>query len=117
MFKQKVEFYLKSLYGASYTESQTTAIISLVNDYQKSKPVTAKLPNERTAYLISYGDSISGDQNTPLATLRNFLLRQVGTAITDVHLLPMFPYTSDDGFSVITGRSIRNWETGAILPR
>ncbi|MEI6285341.1 MAG: sugar phosphorylase [Bacillota bacterium] len=119
MFKQKVEFYLKALYGANYNASRTTAIINLVNSYQQAKPKTAKPPNERTAYLISYGDSISGDQTTPLATLRKFLLRQVGTAITDVHLLPMFPYTSDDGFSVTDYRAIDpelgNWSDIAAL--
>ena len=37
----------------------------------------------------------------PLVLLNDFLTRHVGDAISAVHILPFFPYTSDDGFAVI----------------
>ena len=57
--------------------------------------------NERTAYLITYGDAISANGSTPLQALHTFSLRYLQGIISDIHLLPMFPYSSDDGFSVI----------------
>ncbi|MGX9416234.1 alpha-amylase family glycosyl hydrolase [Vibrio sp. RC27] len=51
--------------------------------------------------LITYGDSINESGNPPLHTLNTFLNHNVKGIISAVHLLPCFPYTSDDGFSVV----------------
>ncbi len=56
--------------------------------------------------LISYGDMVCANNEAPLATLRRFLEQHVGDAISAVHLLPMFPYSSDDGFAVIDYRQV-----------
>ena len=34
------------------------------------------------------------------------LREQVGDVVSDVHLLPMFPWTSDDGFAVVDHRQV-----------
>ena len=60
----------------------------------------------RTAYLITYGDSIRRHGEAPLHTLTAFLHEYVGDALSDVHLLPMFPWTSDDGFAVVDHRAV-----------
>jgi glucosylglycerate phosphorylase len=60
----------------------------------------------RTAYLITYADSIRRRGEAPLHTLTAFLREHVGTALSDVHLLPMFPWTSDDGFAVVDHRAV-----------
>ncbi|MBL0887510.1 DUF3459 domain-containing protein [Myceligenerans sp. I2] len=62
--------------------------------------------DEATAYLICYGDSICRDGQPPLATLAQELRTHVGDAVTDVHLLPIFPWTSDDGFAVVDYREV-----------
>ena len=64
--------------------------------------------------LIAYADCMAGaDSLSPLATLQHFLLKWVGDAISHVHLLPFYPYTSDDGFAVSEYRSVKeshgNW--------
>lgn len=63
------------------------------------------------AILICYGDMIRTDRmddggEPPLATLRRFLNERVGDALSAVHVLPFFPYSSDDGFSVIDYRAV-----------
>lgn len=63
-------------------------------------------PNEAAAVLITYGDSIRRDGQTPLHTLGEILHDHVGDLVTDVHLLPMFPWTSDDGFAVVDHRQV-----------
>ncbi|MBT9313017.1 alpha-amylase family glycosyl hydrolase [Leptothoe kymatousa] len=51
--------------------------------------------------LITYGDSIVGEDTSPLQTLHQFLNTHLSDTVTGVHILPFFPYSSDDGFSVI----------------
>jgi sucrose phosphorylase len=56
--------------------------------------------------LITYGDMVQSSGETPLATLRRFLHERVGDAVSAVHVLPFFPYSSDDGFAVIDYRVV-----------
>ena len=63
-------------------------------------------PTERTACLITYGDGIRRRGEAPLHTLAGFLDEHVGDVVSDVHLLPMFPWTSDDGFAVVDHRAV-----------
>lgn len=62
--------------------------------------------NERDTLLITYADSIIDDSHKPLVVLNEFLLKHLSDAIVSVHLLPFFPYSSDDGFSVIDFRKV-----------
>lgn len=61
----------------------------------------AERVTERDVMLITYGDSLRAPGQPPLRTLRDFLLRHVAGVISAVHVLPFFPYSSDDGFSII----------------
>ena len=56
---------------------------------------------ERDAILITYGDQISEPPAPPLETLAEVLTAYAEGIISGVHILPFFPYSSDDGFSVI----------------
>jgi len=64
--------------------------------------------------LITYGDGIQRKEEAPLKTLKALLDEELEGYISAVHLLPMFPYTSDDGFSVSDFRLINpdlgDWE-------
>ncbi|MEV2450328.1 hypothetical protein ABND49_02140 [Paenibacillus larvae] len=71
-----------------------------MKEWQNKKWTTSHPISEKNVYLITYGDSIYEEGVPTLVTLQKFLSSKVGEAVTDVHLLPMFPYTSDDGFSV-----------------
>jgi sucrose phosphorylase len=51
--------------------------------------------------LITYGNSIVDGNNPPLVLLNDFLHRHLDRVIPAVHILPFFPYTSDDGFAVV----------------
>lgn len=57
--------------------------------------------SEKDAWLITYGDSINSEAATPLATLNRFAKEKLADVINGIHILPFFPYSSDDGFSVI----------------
>ncbi len=66
--------------------------------------------DEQSILLITYGDSLIDDkgQDKPLKILNNFLNKYVGNSFEFVHLLPFFPYTSDDGFSVVDFRKVNS---------
>lgn len=57
--------------------------------------------DEKDCILITYGDSIVKHDELPLITLKHFLDQHLKGVINGVHILPFFPYSSDDGFSVI----------------
>ncbi len=58
--------------------------------------------DQNKVILITYGDSILGSaEEKPLVTLERFLSKYLSETITGVHILPFFPYSSDDGFAVI----------------
>lgn len=83
--------------------------------------------NESDVILITYGDSliepseetVEGMKKPPLQTLYTFLNRYCSNAINNVHILPFFPYSSDDGFSVIdystVNQSLGDWSDVASI--
>ena len=70
--------------------------------------------HEGDAILISYGDTFTCDDRSPLACLYAFLDEVCEGEISGVHILPFSPYSSDDGFSVIDYRAVNpdlgGWE-------
>lgn len=66
---------------------------SKINDIQGSL-------SEKDILLITYGDSVQKQGQTHLKTLKEFVDNYCLPEINSTHILPFFPYTSDDGFSV-----------------
>lgn len=70
--------------------------------------------SERDTLLITYGDTLTEPGEAPLRTLADFLETRLRDAFSAVHLLPYFPFTSDDGFAVSSYREVRpdlgDWE-------
>jgi sucrose phosphorylase len=78
--------------------------------------------DQEDVVLITYGDSVyqpspdlsDGVIEAPLKTLHTFLKRYCIHAVNHVHILPFFPYSSDDGFSVIdystVNESLGDWD-------
>lgn len=92
---------LKLIYKEKYKDEYLNELISLIKSQDKREFKAQKEISEENVYLITYGDSIYEKGEKTLKTLKKFLNRNVKDTITDVHLLPMFEYTSDDGFSVV----------------
>lgn len=81
--------------------------------YEEKESFRAWL-TEEDVMLITYGDTLQKEGKDGIKTLHKFLKKYVGDAVSSVHLLPMYPYTSDDGFSVVDYRQINpdlgSWE-------
>ncbi len=115
-FEQTVHHYLTHLYGPRAGEVQRRIGQHLANFRTAS---TASPPantaghdaptwSEKDQWVICYGDSILDEGTPPLAVLDTFLQSYLGDAISGVHVLPFFPWSSDDGFSVIHYREVNS---------
>ncbi|WP_417535089.1 sugar phosphorylase [Methylophaga sp.] len=64
--------------------------------------------------LITYGNSVKKEGEAPLKTLYRFLNNEISGYINGVHILPFFPYCSDDGFAVMdyyeVNKALGDWE-------
>ncbi|WGO99337.1 alpha-amylase family glycosyl hydrolase [Saccharophagus degradans] len=103
-----VETHLRFIYDEqSYPDLDhaqlARKLIKIVElDEQCLKPaVHESLWDEQDVLVITYGDSIKKEGEPPLDTLNNFFNKYLADTVNGVHILPFFPYSSDDGFSVI----------------
>ena len=67
---------------------------------QRVRPPGNTLWSQKDSVVITYGNTVIDGQHKPLDLLHDFLRRYLADAITGVHILPFFPFTSDDGFAV-----------------
>jgi len=67
---------------------------------QNPRSPSGDIWTEEDAILITYGNSIQDGVHKPLDLLLDFYLEQLQGALNSIHILPYFPYTSDDGFAV-----------------
>jgi sucrose phosphorylase len=93
-----------------YEPIASTLLKSMRLSSNCSVPTTPRVNwTEKDVVLITYGDSIQVSQNEenqkqvekPLKTLKKFLDDKLKGVINSVHILPFYPYSSDDGFAVI----------------
>ena len=119
---QLIETRLERLYPQRGQEL-ASQIYSLIDEYRSAdtgSDVAAELWNEHDVVLITYGDHLRSAEATPLGTLGQWLESTgLDELFSVVHLLPFYPYSSDDGFSVIDYMQVKpefgDWEDVARL--
>ena len=97
------------LYGRNKAQNIFKKINELIGRYQKnsaSKITTADFLNEKDVVLITYGDNIQAINKNPLQSLFKFADEYLKQAINIIHILPFYPYSSGDGFSVIDYKKV-----------
>ncbi|MGA0112289.1 MAG: sugar phosphorylase, partial [Chthoniobacterales bacterium] len=67
---------------------------------QKHRAGPESFDDPAEALLITYGDQVTREGESPLSVLRGFLDQRARGLVSGVHLLPFYPWSSDDGFSV-----------------
>ncbi len=112
-----VESHLQFIYeGECDHEALSKRILTIMDlaSTTSKPPVHNSIWDEEDVYLITYGDSIRQENEAPLKTLLKFYQGELKDAVNSVHILPFFPYSSDDGFSVIdyvqVNDSLGEWE-------
>jgi len=92
---------IHKLYPPDIAEKAIESIVELIFKYKAritSKPYHL---SEKDVILITYGDQVNKDYEPSLHTLKEFLDKHLKESINSVHILPFYPYSSDDGFSVV----------------
>lgn len=101
--------HLRELYGDERAPGLAAAIESRIEAARRALGDCADAAgwDQTDALLVTYADSIEAPGEVPLATLRDFAATHLGEVFSTIHLLPFFPYSSDDGFAVIDYRLVR----------
>lgn len=111
-----VESHLKFIYPEQDIPVLAEKILHLMglDESQRKEGGSQSAWSERDIITITYGDSIRENDKPPLETLGKFLREELLEVVNGVHILPFFPYSSDDGFSVIdytqVNDSLGGWE-------
>ncbi|HXM55865.1 MAG TPA: sugar phosphorylase [Candidatus Dormibacteraeota bacterium] len=112
---QDIADHLTFLYGTTTGEAVEPRLRELIGRHRSERMPAAgsvaaaarHLPlTQRDALLITYGDQVREPDAPPLQTLGEFLEEHAAGAISGVHVLPFYPSSSDDGFSVIDYRAV-----------
>lgn len=94
----EIEQHLEKIYKGTDLSLAKKLFKELFDQFQLNSSIDK--PTQETSYLITYGDSFYSESDKPLQTLKQVVEDKL-SEITDIHILPMFPFTSDDGFSVV----------------
>jgi glycosidase len=100
--QSRLNLLVRSLYGERDGAEAIDGIRELVARAASAGavPPPAEALSERDALLIAYADQLREPGVAPLRTLAAFCERRLADVISGVHLLPFYPWSSDDGFSV-----------------
>ena len=99
---QKLVSHLEVIYGKQdHTQLVEDLIGAMgIRDHFFEPATFANHWDQKDVVIITYGDTFLRPGKLPLEELRAFLKKRVGDLVSWVHVLPYFPWTSDDGFAV-----------------
>lgn len=109
--KNDVSQFIQSIYPEHETEELTYKVIQAFwyedqTPKRRGRSPSNELWTEKDSYVITYGNSFVDGEHKPLDLLNDFLHKHLRQTINGVHILPFFPYTSDDGFAVTDYRVV-----------
>ena len=104
--KVRIREHLTFLYGPDQAGPVWEDLEIILNDFRRRNRNLALAPStgqltERDAILITYGDQFQEPGLPSLQTLHQVLAQTLKRPVSGIHILPFYPYSSDDGFSVV----------------
>jgi len=97
---EAIKDLLVRIYGENKGGLAFNKIMSQIERFPIRKRKGNGYFSQRDIVLITYGDSLHKKGDAPLNTLYKFAERYLKGVFSTVHILPFFPFSSDDGFSV-----------------
>ena len=117
----QVKNLLIKIYGEETGIRALKRIAPLIEKYAPKKRKKEFYFSQEDVVLITYGDSLKKDDEAPLATLHEFANQYLKGVISHIHFLPFFPYSSDDGFSIMDffaiDPALGTWQEVAAIGR
>jgi len=102
----KLLSHLTFLYGNDQAPQLLARVEKLIAEYRTRIPARSGELTEHDSILITYGDQVRSQNEKPLQTLHKFCRKYLTAVVGGIHILPFYPWTSDDGFSVVDYRQI-----------
>lgn len=102
--EERIGQYLDFLYGADKSRGVWKRLqgqLKNFHDWYPSLSEKGAQLSQHDAILITYGDQVRQRGIPPLRTLSRLAEKYLAGVVGGIHILPFFPYSSDDGFSVI----------------
>lgn len=99
--KKPIQTILNDIYGETdgkHAFDRLSALMAHFADLGSDGEVAF---SESDAVLITYGDTLQSDNEASLTTLHRFTGTHLKKIFSHIHILPFWPWSSDDGFSVI----------------
>jgi sucrose phosphorylase len=108
--QERILKHLTSLYG----KDRAPDIFDKLTDRLKQYKIEIFYPQstpldtleDLDAVLFTYGDQFQSPGKAHMNSLAEFIKDHLDGLISGVHILPFFPYSSDDGFSVINYKEV-----------
>jgi sucrose phosphorylase len=102
----RLRAHLHAIYPQDQADATLGRLSAMIESFRRTHPALLAgaeggRVSERDALLITYGDQLHEPGRAPLQSLYELLAERAGDVLTGVHILPFYPYTSDDGFSVV----------------
>jgi sucrose phosphorylase len=102
---------MAALYGKDRAHVFLDQLIKRLEPYRDVErlhfsPTPLHTLGELDSILITYGDQFQIPDQPHLQTLGDFIRDNLKGIISGIHILPFFPYSSDDGFSVIDYKAV-----------
>ncbi|MBC8163633.1 MAG: sugar phosphorylase [Roseiflexaceae bacterium] len=104
--------HLAFLYGTARADALAVQLQARLAAFRAAHPELGRVGSQQQrlseddVILITYGDQVQEPGVAPLRTLGEVMATTLGDVVSGVHLLPFYPYTSDDGFSVVDYRAV-----------
>jgi glucosylglycerate phosphorylase len=103
---QIIKDSLNFIYNEADATIANEKILGLIEKYKKRIESKPYVLTQKDVILITYGNQIFHEGETALATLKRFLDEYVEDYINTVHILPFYPFSSDDGFSIVNYKGV-----------
>jgi len=104
--KHNINKRLYKLYPEETALKALENIQNLINKYKQTINSNEYHLSQKDIILITYGDQVSKNSEPTLQTLNEFMNNHLKGVINSVHILPFYPYSSDDGFSVVDYKEV-----------
>jgi sucrose phosphorylase len=118
---EEIKQLLHRIYGRKKGDQAFEKILALIENFPKMKSETDAFFSQEDVVLITYGDSLLREGEQPMRSLQNFALDHLKGAVSTIHFLPFFPFSSDDGFSVMDFYTINpelgSWDDVTAIER
>lgn len=98
----KINHLIDFVYGKSFSDGHLKMLLERIEN--ASAVITEKRKanwDEKDIVLITYADQFSAKGEDALPVFTRFYNEWLSQSFSHVHLLPFYPWSSDDGFSVI----------------